>query len=232
VSLSHRRLRNASLIALAGAVLGTGMALAQQAPGVDLRTTAPTRGDAAAGAAKATVCAACHGADGYSVVPQFPNLAGQSATYLYVQLRAFKDGWRTNAVMQGQVAKLDDGDLRDLAAHYAALAPHAPHASAAASRGGRLFHDGDGALGIPACQGCHGPDGRGPRTDPASTAPQPAWATFPALAGQNPDYLVAQLKAFHDGTRKGSSNNAIMHGVTAHLGEQDMQALAAYISAM
>lgn len=202
------------------------------APLHDLRGTQPITGDAAAGAGKAAVCAACHGADGLSVVPQFPSLAGQSATYIYVQLQAYKDGWRDNAVMVGQVAALSDQDMRDLAAHYATLAPKATQSADATSRGGQLYHDGDGTLGIPACQGCHGPDGRGPRPDPSSTAPQPAWSTFPAVAGQPADYVLAQLKAYHDGSRGGSSNTEVMRGAVASLGEQDMQALATYISTM
>jgi cytochrome c553 len=232
VTYAQRRLRILLLVTVAGTSLATGLALAADGSTVDLRTTQPIQGDAAAGAGKAAVCAACHGVDGLSVVPQFPSLAGQSATYTYVQLRAFRDGWRDNAVMAGQVATLSDHDMRDLAAHYAAMAPKAAQSADATSRGGQLYHDGDGALGIPACQGCHGPDGHGPRPDPSSTAPQPAWSTFPALAGQPPDYVLAQLKAYHDGSRAGSSNTEVMHGAVANLGEQDMQALATYISTM
>jgi cytochrome c553 len=217
---------------LACASLATGIALATERPTVDLRTTPTVHGNALAGAGKTAVCAACHGADGNAVVPQFPNLAGQSATYLYVQLQAFKAGWRSNAVMQGQAAALGEQDMRDIAAYYATLAPKAAPPSATGSRGNRLFHAGDPALGSPACQACHGPDGRGPRPDPASIAPQPAWASFPALAGQHADYVLAQLKAFHDGTRGGSSNTEVMHGVVANLGEADMQALATYIAGM
>jgi cytochrome c553 len=228
----YRNPRNRIIVMLACASLATGVVLAGDGPVVDLRSMSPVHGNAAAGAGKTAVCAACHGADGNAVVPQFPNLAGQSATYLYVQLHAFKAGWRRNAVMQGQVAALSEQDMRDLAAYYATLAPKVAQSTNTGSRGGQLFHAGDPALGIPACQACHGPDGRGPRPDPTSTAPQPAWATFPALAGQHADYVLEQLKAFHDGTRSGSSNTEVMHGVVANLGAQDMQALATYIAGM
>ena len=225
------------LLLLASGVTANGCAQVQPATGADaplhdLRGMQPIIGDAAAGAGKAAVCAACHGVDGLSVVPQFPSLAGQSATYTYVQLQAFKAGWRDNAVMAGQVANLSDQDMRDLAAHYAAMAPKAAQSADATSRGGRLYHDGDGALGLPACQGCHGPDGHGPRPDPSSTAPQPPWSTFPALAGQPADYVLARLKAYRDGRPGRSSNTEIMHGAVANLGEQDMQALATYISTL
>lgn len=229
---AQRKLRILLLAAVTGTSLATGLALAADGSTVDLRTMRPIQGNAAAGTGKAAVCAACHGANGLSVVPQFPSLAGQSATYTYVQLQAFKDGWRDNAVMAGQVANLGDQDMRDLAAHYAALAPKATQSPDPASRGGRLYHDGDRTLGIPACQGCHGPDGHGPRPDPSSTAPQPPWASFPALAGQPADYVLTQLKAYRDGRLGGSSNTEIMHGAVANLDEQDMQALATYISTM
>lgn len=232
MTYAQRKLRILLLAAVTVTSLAAGLALAADRSTVDLRTMRPIQGNAAAGAGKAAVCAACHGANGLSVVPQFPSLAGQSATYTYVQLQAFKDGWRDNAVMAGQVATLSDQDMRDLAAHYAAMAPKATQSPDPASRGGQLYHDGDSALGIPACQGCHGPDGHGPRPDPSSTAPQPAWSTFPALAGQPADYVLAQLKAYHDGSRKGSSNTEVMHGAVTNLGEQDMQALATYISTM
>jgi cytochrome c553 len=210
--------------------MAIGVALAASPRFDDLRKQAPIRGDAAAGAAKADVCAACHGSNGIAVAPTFPNLAGQSATYLYVQLRAFKDGARDNAVMQPLAKTLTDQDMRNLAAHFASLpGKHAPQQS---SRGSILFHDGDAAQGIPPCQGCHGIDGRGPRPDFTSTAPQPAWSTFPVLAGQNAPYVLEQLKAYRDGTRVGTSNDKVMQGVARNLGAADMQALAEYVSSL
>lgn len=223
------------LILVVCAVLATGIAAAASGPlhRVDLRQTRPTHGDPAAGKATSAVCAACHGANGVAVVPQFPSLAGQSATYLYVQMRAFKRGWRDNAVMKAQTASLDDRAMRNLAAYYASLPPkQSGHAKAADSRGAALYHEGDPAQGIPACQGCHGIDGQGPHPDPDSTAPQPAWSTFPALAGQSATYMIEQLKAYKNGTRNGSTNTAIMHGVVQNLGEEDMQAVATYLSRM
>src|SRR3546814_5643826 len=83
----------------------------------------PINGDALAGAGKAAVCAACHGAQGVAIAPTFPNLAGQSATYLYVQLKEFHDGGRNDPVMTAQAAPLSDVDMRDLASYYASLAP-------------------------------------------------------------------------------------------------------------
>lgn len=76
-------------------------------------------GDAAAGKAKSTVCASCHGADGNSTIPANPRLAGQYETYLYRALTQYKSGARKNPVMAGMVAGLSDDDMRDLAAFYA-----------------------------------------------------------------------------------------------------------------
>jgi len=217
------------LAALACAALG--VAVAANAPFEDLRSQPPIHGDAAAGAAKAATCAACHGADGIAIAPTFPNLAGQSATYLYVQLREFRNDTRVSAVMQPLVADLGDQDMRDLAAHFASL-PGKPAAAVqqTSSRGYALYHDGDPGAGVPACQGCHGVDGRGPRPDITSTAPHPAWSTFPALAGQDTLYVLAQLQAYHAGTRADSSNDKVMQGVAQNLSDADMQALADYIS--
>ncbi|MBU6478803.1 MAG: cytochrome c4 [Xanthomonadaceae bacterium] len=212
-------------------ILAVGMALAATTPFDDLRKQAPVHGDVAAGAAKAATCAACHGANGIAAAPTFPNLAGQSETYLYVQLRAFKDGARVNAVMQPLAKMLTDQDMRDLSAHFASLpGKSASGETQTSSRGYTLFHDGDPAQGVPPCQGCHGVDGRGPRPDPTSTAPQPAWSTFPVLAGQNSSYVAEQLKAFRDNKRIGTSNGRIMRGVARNLSEEDMRALASYLS--
>ena len=225
--------RAAIAFSIAWVTMALGLALAAAPPFDDLRNQAPIHGDAAAGAAKATACTACHGAKGTAGAPTFPNLAGQSKTYLYAQLRAFKDGARVNAVMQPLAKALTDQDMRNLAAHFASLPGKAASQTApASSRGSIVFHDGDAAQGVPPCQGCHGVDGRGPHPDPASTAPQPAWSTFPILAGQNSQYVLAQLKAYHDGTRIGTSNDKVMQGVAQNLSAADMRALADYVSSL
>ena len=84
---------------------------------------AAAEGDAQAGAAKAAACAACHGQKGISSNPLWPNLAGQQQTYLENQIKAFRDGGRTDVSMQPFVADLTDEDVADLAAYYAGLSP-------------------------------------------------------------------------------------------------------------
>jgi cytochrome c553 len=225
--------RAAAISSIASVALAVGVAVAATAPFDDLRKQAPIHGDVAAGAAKAAACAACHGPNGISPSPEHPNLAGQSETYLYVQLRAFKDGARDYAVMKAMTAALTDQDMRNLAAHFASLPGSATsHTAPASSRGAVLFHNGDAAQGVPPCQGCHGVDGRGPRPDPTGTAPQPAWSTFPILAGQKAPYVLKQLQAYHDGTRVGTSNDKVMQGVAHNLSAADMRALAEYVSTL
>jgi cytochrome c553 len=226
----------AGLLVLAGTVTG---AAAQEAPvGAstpatirDLRRMQPISGDAQAGAGKAAVCAACHGAQGVAIAPNFPNLAGQSATYLYVQLKEFHNGQRSDPVMTGQAAALSDTDMRDLAVHFASLAPKPAGRNEADSRGAQLFLAGDPAQGIPPCQGCHGPAALGPQPH-ASSAPQPPWATFPRLRGQSALYVTKQLGDFKSGARGGSSNAKVMHGIASTLGDDDVQALSTWLNAL
>lgn len=78
-------------------------------------------GDVAAGKAKSAVCAACHGANGISPSPLWPNLAGQKEAYLVKQIKAFKSGERKDPSMAPMVAALTDADIENLAAYYASL---------------------------------------------------------------------------------------------------------------
>ena len=93
---------------LAVALIGLGLAVSAQAQA----------GDAAAGKAKSGTCVACHGANGVSPAPTFPNLAGQKAQYLIDQMKAFRSKARDNAIMAPMAAGLSDEDIADLAAFY------------------------------------------------------------------------------------------------------------------
>ena len=75
-------------------------------------------GDSEAGKKKSTTCAACHGANGVSASPDFPNLAGQYEDYLAKALSHYKNGKRKNPIMQAQVANLSEKDMADLAAYF------------------------------------------------------------------------------------------------------------------
>jgi len=180
-------------------------------------------GSAAAGKDKAVSCGACHGADGNSVNPTWPSLAGQSATYIVDQLNAFKKGSRSNVLMDAQVSSLSDEDMADLAAYFSEQ-PAAPRAVADASlvdKGQAIYRGGDKKQGTPACMACHGPDGAG---NPA--------ASYPSLSGQYAIYITAQLQAYASDQRKSDGATKMMRDIAKSLGDDDMLAVASYIQGL
>lgn len=172
------------------------------------------------------VCAACHGADGNSIAPANPKLAGQFPEYLHKQLRDFmpqkgKKPARESTVMNGMVANLSDGDAQAIASYYAGqpLRPAAASDKNLASEGQKLWRGGDAARGVPACAGCHGPIGSG------------IPAEFPRLGGQYAEYVAAQLEAFRSGKRS-NDPNGMMRGVASHLTDGQIRALAEYAAGL
>jgi len=165
-----------------------------------------------------TVCVACHGADGNSVVPTNPVLAGQHADYIAAQLAAFKSGARPSPVMQAMAAGLSPEDMHNVAGWFESQkpAPHFAHDKALVARGEQVWRGGVKATDVPACAGCHGAAGHG------------IPAQFPRLAGQYPDLSLGWLKAFAAGTRP----NPVMGQIAAKLSENDMKAVAEYISGL
>jgi cytochrome c553 len=181
-----------------------------------------TQGDAAKARPMAeSVCAACHGVDGNSPIPVNPSLAGQHPGYLYKQLTDFKAGRRKNAAMSAMVANLSDDDLRNLAAYFAAQKPMAGTAKdrELVAAGQRLYRGGNSETGVPACSGCHSPDGAG------------VPAQYPRVAGQHGDYTVAQLQSFRNGDRD-NDPNAMMRMIASRLNDKDMAAVAQYITGL
>lgn len=179
-------------------------------------------GDADAGAAKAATCGACHGADGNSVNPQWPSLAGQNASYIAATLQAFKNGSRSDVLMGAQAAALNEQDIVDLAAYFAAQTPARRAADPAlAEAGARLYRGGNIEQEISACMACHGPTGRG-------NAP----AAYPALAGQHAVYTTKQLNDYKSGARKSDGDSRIMRNITARLNQDEIEAVAAYMQGL
>lgn len=118
-------------------------------------------GDATAGQTKAAVCGACHGPDGNSAAPNFPKLAGQGERYLLKQMQDIKGGKRTVIEMTGLLNNLSDQDLADIAAYFSSQKGSIGQADPKlVARGEALFRGGNLELGMPACTGCHAPDGR------------------------------------------------------------------------
>ncbi len=168
-----------------------------------------------------STCATCHGPQGRSSTPKFPVLAGQHASYLVAQMKAFKAQTRGDpdalGYMWGMAAPLDDGLIEALAAYYSAqkAGPGRGSEAATVARGAEIFTNGITAEGIPPCISCHGANAAG--TD-----------DFPRLAGQHAQYLLKQLHSFQTNLR----NVAVMHGVAQELKTPEMTAVAAYLQSL
>jgi cytochrome c553 len=165
------------------------------------------------------VCAACHGPAGQSVSPTFPRLAGQTAEYLDVQVRAFRDRTRADpharAYMWGMAAQLSDDTIAGLATYYSSLPPAAgsPADPGEVARGRQIFMDGIDAEEVPACHACHGEKAEG-------------LGAVPRLAGQHRRYLERQLEAFASNLRA----NEIMHDNSKNMTAAEISAVAAFLS--
>ena len=165
-----------------------------------------------------TVCAACHGPDGRSPAPANPHLAGQHGGYIAAQLAAFKSGARPSAIMQPMAAPLSAEDMVNVGAYYESQKPVEGFArdKALAERGRVLWRSGIPSIGVPACAGCHGANGKG------------IPAQFPRLAGQYPELSMGWLKAYASGARP----NPVMSPVASKLSENDMKAVSEYAAGL
>lgn len=181
-------------------------------------------GDAKAGQAKAAVCGACHGPDGNSMAPNFPKLAGQGERYLTKQLHDIKSGKRTVLEMTGLLTNLSDQDLADIAAYFASQKGSVGAADPKiVARGEALFRGGDLTKGMPACTGCHSPNGAG-------NAP----AGFPHLGGQHAQYVAKQLTDFRkeEGGRNNDGDTKPMQTIAKKLSDEDIAAVSSYIQGL
>ena len=181
-------------------------------------------GDATAGQAKSAICAACHGVDGNSTVPNWPKLAGQHANYIARQLILIKSGDRPVPEMMGFVAGLSDQDMQDLAAWYASQTNNGGVADESlVALGERIYKAGNANSGVPACMACHGPAGEG---NPLSL--------YPALAGQHAMYTGKMLTGFRAGDHWGEDDkpSKVMNGSASELNDVEIEAVADYIQGL
>ena len=175
--------------------------------------------DLQAGAAKyGEVCAACHGPNGASVIPANPILAGQHSEYLAAQTRLYRDGGRQNPVMGAMAKGLSDEEIRDIAAFLAARPPVIVGAADVelARSAEMLYRGGDLARGVPACAACHSPTGAG------------IPPVYPRVSGQHAEYAAATLREYANGTRE----NDVMAAIAKRLSEEEIVALAEYLSGL
>ena len=166
-----------------------------------------------------TVCAACHNADGNSVITLNPKLAGQHPDYLVKQLTEFKSGKRANAVMSGMAAMLSDEDMKGVAAYFSNqnLVLGKAKTNGAGSLGEKIYRGGIASTNVPACAACHGANGAGiPKQ-------------FPRLGGQHSDYTLAQLRTFRTGER---ANAPMMMAIATKMTDSEMAAVADYIQGL
>ena len=180
-------------------------------------------GDASAGQAKSAICAACHGVDGNSVVPNWPKLAGQHEQYLARQVSLIKAGARMVPEMVGIVPGLSEQDIDDLSAYFASQQIAAGVADESkVILGERIFRAGNAESGVPACMACHGPAGEG---NPL--------AGYPALAGQHAVYTANMLTRFRAGENWGEGDaSQVMNGSAAELTDEEIAAVASYIQGL
>ncbi|ODS93967.1 MAG: cytochrome C [Comamonas sp. SCN 65-56] len=201
----------ASLLMSAALAVTAVSALAQDATA----KPDPAKGQATYG----TTCAACHGADGNSMIPANPTLAQQFPEYLAKQLREFKAGKRVDAVMQGMASTLDEEAIRNVSAWLGTQKARQGFAKDKnlLATGERLYRGGAQDRGIAACAGCHSPNGAG------------IPAQFPRLSGQHEEYTAKQLVDFRNGTR---ANSTIMHDEVKYLTDHEIKALSDYIAGL
>lgn len=187
-----------------------------------LTGVAQAAGDAEAGQGKVAVCGACHGVDGNSPAPNFPKLAGQGERYLLKQLHDIKSGNRQVVEMTGMLDNLSDQDMADIAAYFASQKMSVGAADPKlVERGEALFRGGKLEEGMPACTGCHSPDGAGL-----------AAAGFPKLGGQHAQYVAKQLTDFREGNRTNDGDAMIMRSIAAKLSNKDIEAVSSFIQGL
>ncbi len=180
--------------------------------------------DVSAGQAKSAICGACHGADGNSVVPNWPKLAGQHADYMVRQVTLIKSGARTVPEMLGIVASMSDQDIEDIAAWFSSQTNNGGVADESMIElGQRIYKAGNADSGVPACMSCHGPAGEG---NPL--------AGYPAVAGQHAMYVSKMLTGFRMGFNWGDDDgpSKVMNGAALQLTKDEIEAVAGYIQGL
>ena len=195
-------------------------------------------GDPQAGAAKAAVCAACHGVDGNPADPMYPRMAGQSERYIAHQLALFKSGERNTgmaAIMVPFASTLSAQDMRDIGAYFATQKAGAGIADDSVIASGpnqglkfyqvgeKLFRSGDATRGIPACMACHGPTGAGNPGPP-----------YPHISGQQSAYVVQRLQEYRAGTTSETDPRLfnMMATVANALTDEEISSLGSYLQGL
>lgn len=189
--------------------------------GVGASTAAkPTKGDPAkALPIVEQSCAACHGMDGNSPVPNFPKLAGQHFEYLLRELQDYKAEHRKSEIMVPFVKELTKQDMINISTYFAAQKPTPGVVTEPGllALGKKIYLDGNPESGLPACEGCHGENGEGS-------------SRYTRVAGQNVEYVVEQFRLSTTGERNFSKR--VMRIVAERATEQEIRAVAEYMTSL
>jgi cytochrome c553 len=202
---------NSTSASVAGGVIADDSAEA-----IKLRSGA---GDPVAGKDKSQLCQGCHGEVGIGVEGLTPSLAGQYGKYIAKQLRNFQSGTRTHQIMSAIAATISDDDLADIAAYFASR--DKMKGGGSNNKLGENLH-GDMSRMMVACVNCHGTNGKGK---------SPGNPVFPVIGGQQKDYLRGQLINFRAGDRS-NSPGGVMNIITQNLTDEELDALADYVSGL
>lgn len=175
-------------------------------------------------------CQECHAhdgnateiGDGVSGIGKFPKLAGQRYEYIIKQFADFREGRRNSDEMFVMASTVDEQDLRDIAAYFSGLKVMQGSGSKDNGVARQLFREGDGLRGIPACTSCHAE--KNPGADFVETA-------APVISGQHQRYLNKQLIDWRAGERR-NSPGSVMNAIAHRLSDQEIEALAEYISGL
>jgi len=199
---------------------------------ISVAGVASAGGDAKAGGPKSELCQGCHGADGMSVNPECPNLAGQRPGYIYKQLEDFINGKRHNDTMTPMAGLAGTPqDMKDISAFFASLktmsganymlAPK-PDNKKSIAKGKKIYLEGNPRTGLYGCVNCHGKKGKG-----KSKTNQ----VFPVIGGQHKQYLVKQLQDFKAATRTNDPAN-MMVDIAKKLTDKEIEAVTDYLGSL
>ena len=189
------------------------LAITKLNPGEDLRSLNATPQDVAEGKRLAdSSCARCHGANGLSSMKGVPHLAGQRPAAMYLDLRAYQSGARSDKAMDGTIKFLSEDALVKVAAYYASLDPAPPSATSGAKVVAKPDPLQAGKAATANCAGCHGETG-------VSKTPG-----MPSLVGLDPKYFIAAMNAYKGGQRK----HDMMKSLAAGIKDPDLNNVALY----
>ncbi|MEM4987283.1 c-type cytochrome [Collimonas sp. H4R21] len=204
------------------------LALSSVAHAADAPKAGPAKADPAKGEAlytngdaarNITACVSCHGAAGASTISTNPKLGGQHAAYIHKQLTNFQGADRNNPIMSPLAKVLTDDEMKNIAAYLDAqpAKPGAAKDKDTLELGKKIYRGGIAEKSVPACAGCHSPNGAG------------IPAQFPRVGGQHQDYTVTELTNFRNGTRK---NGPMMATIAKRMSDDEIKAVADYIAGL